>query len=40
LPDEIRKQYEGASPSWMSPAGLFRYWNKYRRDQDDQSKEK
>ncbi len=31
LSEEIRKQYEGGSPSWMSPAGLFRYWNKYRR---------
>lgn len=36
IPEEIRKKYEGASPSWMTPAGLFRYWNKYRREQSDQ----
>lgn len=31
LSEDARKQYEGASPSWMSPAGLYRYWNRYRR---------
>lgn len=31
LSKDARSQYEGANPSWMSPAGLYRYWNKFRR---------
>jgi len=28
--DGMRGAYEAASPAWMSPAGLYRYWKKYR----------
>ena len=30
--DQIRAN-EAANPSWLSPLGMLRYWQKYRRDQ-------
>ena len=30
--EEMRKRYETANPSWMSVAGLMRYWSKRNKD--------
>ena len=30
LPDELISAYEAANPSWMSAAGMQRYWTKWR----------
>jgi hypothetical protein len=27
---EMQKLYEAVNPTWMSPAGLQRYWKKFR----------
>ena len=30
VPEEVIAVYETANPSWMTPAGIHRYWRKYR----------
>ena len=30
MSETLRQHYDAANPAWMSPAGLYRYWHKYR----------
>jgi glyoxylase-like metal-dependent hydrolase (beta-lactamase superfamily II) len=37
LSPELNQSYEAAIPSWMSPQGIHRYWEKYRAHPDFQA---